>query len=145
MATESIIKNKFGTMAGWNKVTTNMLGRDIEGITELEYSDEEELENAYGAGKYPVGRGSGNYTPKASITLYVEEIIALQRSLAPGSHLSSINPFDITVEYEYTNFKYKDRIRNCQFKGRGVAVKQGDKTIAYKFELLPSHIDWNVI
>jgi len=142
---DSIIKNKFGTMVGWNKITTNMLGRDIEGITEIEYNDSVELDNAYGAGKFPIGRGEGNYTPKASITLFIEESIALQRSLVPGQHLSSINPFDITVEYEYTKLKYKDRIRNCQFKGRGVAVKQGDKTIGYKYELLPSHIDWNVL
>lgn len=145
MAGESIIKNKFGTMVGWNKVTVNLLGRDIEGITELEYNDEEELENSYGAGKFPIGRGSGNYVAKASLTLYIEEAIALQRSLPPGSHFASINPFDIAVEYEYANFKYKDRVRNCQFKGRGIAVKQGDKTIAYKFDLLPSHIDWNII
>jgi len=142
---ESLIKNKFGTMVGWNKITTNMLGRDIEGMTELDYNDTQELDNAYGAGGYPVGRGEGNYAAKASITLYVEEAIALQRSLPPGSHLSSINPFDITVEYEYSKLKYKDRIRNCQFKGRGIAVKQGDKTIAYKFELVISHIDWNIV
>lgn len=141
----SIIKNKFGTMVGWNKITINMLGRDIEGITELEYNDSVELENAYGAGQFPVGRGEGNYTCKASITLFLEEAIALQRSLPPGAHISSINPFDITAEYEYSKLKYKDRVRNCQFMGRGVAVKQGDKTIAYKFELLPSHVDWNIV
>jgi len=139
------IKNKFGSMVGWNKVTINMMGRDVEGITELEYSDTIEMENSYGAGMYPVGRGQGNYQAKASITIFIEEAIAIQRSLLPGKYLAEINPFDVTVEYEYTKIKYKDRIRNCQFKGRGVAVKQGDKTIAYKFELLPSHIDWNII
>jgi hypothetical protein len=139
------IKNKFGSMVGWNKVTVNMMGRDVEGITEIEYDDDVDLDNAYGQGKYPIGRGEGNYKAKASITLYIEESIAIQRSLLPGMNLSDIKPFDVTVEYEYTKIKYKDRIRNCQFKGRGVAVKQGDKTIAYKHALLPSHIDWNII
>jgi hypothetical protein len=145
MAGVSTLINKFGKLAGWNSVTTNFLGRDVEGITELEYDDEQELENQYGAGAYPVGRGEGNYAAKASITLYLEETNAIQRSLPPGMRLSQIAPFDIVVEYEYNGFKVKDRIHNCQFKGRGVAVKQNDKVIAYKHELVVSHISWNVL
>jgi hypothetical protein len=142
---EATIKNKFGTMAGWNNVTTNMRGRDIEGITEVDYSDEVERDNAYGQGAYPIGDSEGNVKPKASLTLYLEEIIALQRSLPPGTNISKVAPFDITVEYEYQGFKYKDRIRNCRFKGNGRAIKQGDKTISQKFDLLVSHVDWNII
>ena len=145
MSVKTTIKNKFGTMVGWNKVTNNMLGRDIEGIKEIEYSDATELENARGAGKFPIGRGEGNYEAKCSIELYVEEEIALQRSLPPGTNLSDIPPFDITVQYEYGSIKYKDRIRNCQFKGRSNGGKQGDKTLSHKNELIPSHIDWNII
>ena len=139
------IINKFGKLAGWSSVTVNMLGRDVEGITEIEYDDTTEIENAMGAGKYAIGRGEGNYTAKAAITLYVEESNALQKALPPGKNISDIAPFDIVVEYEYNDFKMKDRIHNCQFKGRGVAVKQGDKTIAYKHDLVISHIGWNVI
>lgn len=139
-----LIINKFGKLAGWNSITTNMMGRDVEGIKELEYSDSVEKENGYGAGQYPVGRGSGNYTAKASITLMVEEEIALQQSLPRGKRLADISPFDITAEYEYNGFKYRDRIRNAEFTGRAVAVKQGDKTIAHKHDLIVSHIDWNV-
>ena len=38
----------------------------------------------------------------------------------------------------------KDVIRNVEFTDNGVDVKQGDKSIAVQFTLLPSHIDWNV-
>lgn len=144
MATASGLINKFGKMAGWNSVTTNMLGRDVEGITELEYNDSVEKENIYGSGKYPIGRSEGNYAAKASITLLLEEVNALQNSLPPTKGLDSIAPFPIVVEYEYNGFKKKDIIHNCEFKGRGIAVKQNDKTIAYKFELVVSHIWWNV-
>lgn len=136
--------NKFGKMAGWNAVTVNMLGRDVEGITELEYNDTVEKENVYGAGKFPVGRSEGNYTPSASITLLLEEVNALQNALPPGTGLHAIAPFPIVVEYEYNGFVKRDVIHNCEFKGRGVAVKQNDKTIAYKFELIVSHIQWNM-
>jgi hypothetical protein len=145
MAQQTTIINKFGKLAGWNSITTNMLGRDVEGITELEYTDTTAKENAYGAGSYPVGRGEGNYEAKASITLYVEEMNAIQKSLPPGKSIADIAPFDITVEYAYQNMKYKDRIHNAEFTGRGVSVKQGDKTIAYKQDLIISHIDWNVV
>ena len=145
MATASKIINKFGKLAGWNSITINLLGRDVEGTNELEYDDTLKMENVYGAGAYPVGYGEGNYTAKASVTLLLEETNAIQRSLPPGKRLSDIAPFDIVVEYEYNGFKMKDRIHNCKFKGRGVAVKQGDKTIAYKHELLVSHIGWNVL
>lgn len=142
---QSTIINKYGKLAGWNSITVNLLGRDVEGITELEYDDTTEKENQYGAGKNPIGRGEGNYSAKASVTLYIEETNAIQRSLPPGKRLADIAPFDIVVEYEYNGFKIKDRIHNCEFLGRGVAVKQGDKIIAYKHELIVSHIGWNVL
>ena len=144
MARVSSLINKFGKMAGWNSVTANLLGRDVEGITELEYSDEVEKENVYGAGNMPIGRAEGNYTPNASITLLLEEVNALQNSLPPGKGVHAIAPFPIVVEYEYNGFVKRDIIHNAEFKGRGVAVKQNDKTIAYKFPLVISHISWNM-
>lgn len=142
MKIENLI-NKFGHMAGWNNVTVNLLGRDLEGITELAYSDETEKENAYGAGNMPIGRGVGNYSAKASVTLYKEEITALQLSLGPKKRLQDIAPFDIIVQYEYNGFMCIDRIRNCEFHGAGMEVKQNDKTIGNKFDLIVSHVEWN--
>ena len=143
MAEAKTIINKFGKLAGWNSVATNMMGRDVEAITELSYDDNVEKENVYGAGKMPVGRGEGNYTAKASITLYKEEAIALQASLPSGKRIQDIAPFDITSQYDYNGVLYKDRIRNCEFTNNGVAVKQGDKVIAIKYDLVVSHIEWN--
>lgn len=138
------IINKFGKLAGWNSVTSNMMGRDPEGITEIEYSDNKDKENHYGKGGYPIGRGEGNYSAKAAVTLLIEESNAIQKSLPRGKRLVDILPFDWVVEYEYQGMKYKDIIRNCEFTGRSVAVKQGDKTIANKYDLIVSHIDWNM-
>ncbi len=140
------IVNKFGTLQGWNTVTANILGRDVEGITELAYDDKEKKENVYGAGKFPIGRGRGNYEPKASITLMKEEVDALKLSLPPGKSIRDIAPFDMIVQYETENgVILKDRIRNAEFMGDGVEVKQNDMTITTKYELLISHIEWNVI
>lgn len=145
MAAERII-NKFGTMKGWNSVTVNLMGRDVEGITELSYNDSQEKENVYGAGPYPVGRSRGNYEAEASITLFKEEVDALKLAMPPGRRLLDVAPFDIVVEYEADDgMIYKDVIRNCEFTNDGIEVSQADGTIATEYELIVSHIDWNVI
>lgn len=142
---ERTLINKFGKVAGWNSVTTTMLGRDLEGITELQYDDAVTKENVYGAGSMPIGRSHSNYEAKASITLLKEEVMALQFSLAPGKRLQDIAPFDIAVSYDYGGMIYKDRIRNCEFTGNAVDVKQGDGSIASQYELVVTHIEWNVV
>ena len=136
--------NRFGTVMGWNKVSVKLFGRFLEGITELSYDDEEDQEPVYGAGNKPIGKGKGNYKAKASITLTEEERRAIMESLPAGMRLQDIPDFDITVSYTYQNKVFTDIIRNCSFKNNGVEVKQGDKSIARKFDLVPTHIDWNV-
>ena len=137
--------NKFGSMVGWNNITVNLLGADLQGIEELSYSDEVKKENVYGAGAYPIGRSIGNYQAKASITLRKEEVDHLLSCLPQGKHLHDIESFDITVEYTSNQGKIlKDRIRNCEFTGNGIESKNDGGSIAHKFELLVSHIEWNV-
>ena len=63
-------------MQGWNSVTVHLLGRDLEGIQEVDYDDSEKKENVKGAGKFAIGRGKGEYDAKCSITLLKEEIDA---------------------------------------------------------------------
>ncbi len=138
------IINKFGKLAGWSSITVNVLGRDVEGITELEYKDEKEMNNEYGAGEFPIGQSEGNYKAEGSITLYKEEIAALTESLPKGMYIQDIPAFDITVQYRYGLKLYTDVMRNCRLKNNGVAVKQNDGTITHKHDLLVSHIDWNV-
>src|SRR5665647_2195729 len=100
MADKTTIINKFGKMAGWNSLTINMLGRDVEGISEITYDDNVEIEGARGAGAYFCGYGEGNYEAKCSVTFYLEEWNAIQRALPPGKSVTAIAPFDIITEYE---------------------------------------------
>ena len=133
-------------MNGWSSITTNMLGRDLEGISMLAYSDSETKENVYGAGKYPIGRSRGNYEPEASIGLYKEEVDALKLSLAPGKRLQDIAPFDIIVQYANNDGRIvKDILHNVEFTNDGIDISQGDGTIITEYELICSHITWNAI
>lgn len=131
-------------MTGWNQVTFPLLGRDVEGITEIEYDDNVSKEAAYGAGGFPIGTKRMNYEAKAAVTLHFEEVVALQKSLGAGGRLQDIPPFDIPVTYDLEGDIYTDVIRNCEFTNRGVAVKQGDGDMPMKYTLHCSHIDWNV-
>ncbi|WP_055394765.1 hypothetical protein [Flagellimonas eckloniae] len=138
------IINHFGKVAGWNSVTCRLLGRDVIGITELMYKDSMEIEGVKGAGPFDIGVGEGNYNAEASITLTQEERLALLDSLPPGKRIQDIDAFPIIAAYDYTGTIYKDVIRACRFKNNGVEVKQGDKSIAFKFELYTPAIDYNV-
>lgn len=137
------IVNKFGKVVGWNSVKVHMLGRDVEGITEVEYDDNMEIEGVKGAGAFDIGYGTGNYTAKASITLTEEERRAILSSLPKGVMIQEIPPFPIVVQYEYRNQIYTDVITECIIKNNGIAIKQNDKSHAFKFEIYTPKINWN--
>lgn len=143
---ETTIVNRFGKLAGWNSVTVTLLGRDLQGITELSYEDSVTKENVYGAGKYPVGRAEKNYEPKASISILKEELDGLQKSLPLGVRIQDILPFDIDIQYEtLPGFITKDRIRNAEFTNRGITVKNGDGSISVKLDLVVSEILYSLV
>jgi hypothetical protein len=143
MAKAKII-NKFGTMLGWNNITIPLFGRELEGLDSIKYNDTEDHQVVYGAGKMPIGKSKGNYSAEASISLYVEETIALQRSLPPGMRIQEIPDFDIPVVYEYNGAVVKDIIRNCSFVDNGRECKSGDGKMMREYKLVPTHIDYDV-
>lgn len=135
--------NKFGKMMGWNSITFNLFNRDIEGILEFSYDDQVDWENIYGANKFPIGEGEGNYEATASLTVTAEEWRAMLDSVPADARIQD-SLGDIIVAYEYQNRVYRDIVRNVRIKKHGVEPKQGDKSLGITLELKVSHIDWNV-
>lgn len=132
-----------GTLYSWADIVAVISGVPVTGITAIEYGDEQEVVNKYGAGRHPVGRAKGRITPSAKITLYQEEVEALQRQSING-RLQDIAPFDITVTYiPDSGIVTVDKIRNCQFKSNSRKWKEGDTGQEVELELVPSHIQWN--
>lgn len=132
-----------GSLYSWADIVSAISGVPVTGIIGIEYSDEQEVVNKYGAGRHPVGRSKGRITPSAKIILYQEEVEALQRQ-APNGRLQDIAPFDITVTYiSDSGIVTVDKIRNCQFKGNARKWKEGDTGQEVELELVPSHIEWN--
>lgn len=132
-----------GMLYSWADVGASINGVPVTGITAIEYGDDQEVVNKYGAGRHPVGRAKGRITPSAKITLYQEEVEAIQRQSVNG-RLQDIAPFDITVTYiPDSGIVTTDIIRNCQFKANSRKWKEGDTGQEVELELVPSHIEWN--
>ena len=143
----SIINNGIplvnGMLYSWADIVAAISGVPVTGITGIEYGDDQDIVNKYGAGRHPVGRAKGRITPSAKITLYQEEVEALQRQ-APNGRLQDIAPFDITVTYiPDSGIVTVDKIRNCQFKANSRKWKEGDTGQEVELELVTSHIEWN--
>ena len=132
-----------GTMYNWADVVVSIAGVPVTGITAVEYGEKQDVENKYGAGRYPVGRAKGKITPSAKITLYQEEVEAIQRQ-APNGRIQDIAPFDIIVSYlPDSGIVSVDKIRNCSFTENSRSYNTDTKGEEVALELLPSHIEWN--
>ncbi|MCW5900488.1 MAG: hypothetical protein KIT10_14585 [Flavobacteriales bacterium] len=138
------IINNFGKVAGWNSQQAVLFGRKLVGISKIMYKDTSEVESVYGAGKYPIGIGDGNYSAECAFTISDEEMRGILSSLPPGQRIQDIPPFDWPVLTIRNGRVTKDVIRNVQFKGIGKEVSQNDKSINYETDTHCSHIDWNV-
>ncbi|GFR90312.1 hypothetical protein ElyMa_002564900 [Elysia marginata] len=121
-----------------------VLGRQVIGFNKIQYNDETEQELVYGQGHFPIGKADGNYKATCSIALLFEERVALLGNLPPKTRIQDLPNFDITVMYRRDEKDYKDVIRNCTFKNNGVEANQNDKELSFDFELVCTHIDWNV-
>lgn len=131
-----------GKLYDWADIVTTIAGVPVTGIVAIEYSDDQEVEVKYGAGRYPVGYGKGRIKPTAKITLYQEEVEAIQAQSVNG-RLQDIAPFDINVTYMPDSGIVKtDKLRNCMFKNNKRSWKEGDTGKTVELDLLLSNIDW---
>lgn len=132
-----------GMMYSWADVVCSIAGVPVTGIVAINYGEDQEVENKYGAGRYPIGRSKGRITPSAKITLYQEEVEAIQRQV-PNGRIQDIAPFDITVQYlPDSGIVTTDKIRNCSFKNNSREWKEGDTGQEVELDLIPSHIEYN--
>jgi hypothetical protein len=123
-------------------IIINILGVPVIGTTAIEYSEKQNMENIYGAGKFPVSRGYGTIECTAKVTLLMEEVQSIM-GVAPLGRLQDIPEFDIQVIYldaALTTVKHK--LRNVRFMNNGISAKTGDTSIPVELDLILSHIEW---
>ena len=132
-----------GLEYSWGEIVSTIGGVPMIGITAIEYGEDQDVVNHYGAGRYPVSRSKGRITPTAKITLAMGELIGLQAK-APNGRLQDIAPFTVIVSYLPEDGQIViDTIENCQFKKNSRAWKEGDTRQLVEMELVPSHIKWH--
>lgn len=132
-----------GKAYGWSQIELVILGVQVAGVTSINYDDTLEYEDGYGAGAFPVVRGSGNYAATGSITLSMEELEKLQE-VAPQGRIQYIPEFDIIVSFvdAETNRTKTHRLKSCRFKNNGREMSQNDKFFNKDIELIVAEIDW---
>lgn len=133
-----------GESYSWSNISVSFLNNVAIGVTNISYSDSQEIEEVYGAGVNPVARGFGNYLAEATITFQMEELESLI-TVAPNGRLQDIQDFNITISY-LTDAAAKivtHKLYNCRMKSNGRTVAQNDKMIEFEVDLAVSHIDWS--
>lgn len=132
-----------GRSYGWGDIIVSVGPLAVTGITAIKYEEEQEKEDVYGAGRYPVARGYGRVKASASITLSVETAMALAATARDGQ-LNRLAPFTITVTYQPESGPImRDVLKNCEFKKQSRDWKEGDMKAQVELELLVSNIVWN--
>lgn len=141
----NLTPNINGEAYAWVDITVNIGGTIIAGITSIEYSEDAEVTNNYGAGRKPVSQSVGKSEFTASMTIDRAEYNALLRS-APGNSLIKIPRFDVIVSYlPEGSAPTTDIIKGCRFKNNKGGGSEGDSTVMVDLELVPSDIEFNAL
>ena len=131
-----------GMLCAWADIVVLIGGVPVTGVLGVEYDDQQEIVNKYGAGRYPVGRSKGRITSTGKLILYQEEVQALSAQSATG-RLQDLPPFDVIVQYmPDSGMLVTDKIRNCHISGNARKWKEGDTEQQVELTLVPSHIEW---
>jgi hypothetical protein len=126
----------------WADIIINILGIPFAGVTNIEYSETQEMENVYGAGNRPVSRGYGNITATAKVTILMEEVESIQ-AIAPSGTLQRIPEFDITVAFvDVSLIPRVHTLKNCRFMNNARTSNQGDTSIPVELDLIISHVEF---
>lgn len=132
-----------GRTYDWGMVKASIGGVTTENCAAINYQDDQEVEAVYAGGRYPVGYGKGRIEPSGSITLLMEDVVALQGG-APGGRLQDIAPFDIVVSYLHptTQKITTDVLQGCVIKTNQRNWTEGDTSQKVELPLMIGKIRW---
>ncbi len=126
----------------WADIVVNIMGVPMTGITSIEYSEKQTMENVYAAGRFPNARTYGKVEPTAKITFLMSDIEAVQ-AVAPLGRIQDIPEFDIPVVFlDTNNLTVKHKLRNVRFTENKRTSSTGDGALLVEIELIISHIEW---
>ena len=119
----------------------DILGVPTPSISSIDYDEEQEKKNNFGAGHYAVSRGKGTRDVKVSFTMSMNDTEALRDAALNGS-LLSIPMFDIIIVFGNPQKPERHIIKNFEFTKDGVSGTTGDTDMKYKHDGIASHIQY---
>jgi hypothetical protein len=129
-----------GRSYSFSDIQINILGLQINGVTDIDYDLKQNMENIYGAGNNPVSRGYGKFEPTAKISLLMEEIENIT-AVAPQGRLQAIPEFDIIVIYlDASLITRRHTLKFCRFMNNPRKSSTGDTSIKCELELIVGDI-----
>lgn len=128
-----------GKAYSYADIIVKILGVNINSVSEINYTTNQEKTNNYGAGDEPVSRGKGVKEYDCTLTISMNDYLALRRAV-PSRELVDIPPFDITVTFNNGQEVITDIIQSTEFQDEGTEVSQGDMDTARQFTLRPGKI-----
>lgn len=114
----------------------------IQGVSAIKWEKKRKVENNFGIGGNPIGRGFGNKTCTASLTMSYN-VASNLRALA-GS-LMDLGEFDLIISFAnaYAGADWKAQtvtFKGCLFNEDGMESKQDDTNIEKEYQLNPFDI-----
>jgi len=120
-------------------IQLSVLGAQINGVTEITYTSEQEKTNNFGTGIFPVSRGHAGRDCSGSLGLNMNEVEAL-RGVAPFGDLLNIPTFDVVIVFGNVTNPKTHVVKNVEFTNDGVETSQGDTAINRVFDFVASHV-----
>ena len=135
-----------GVAYSWSQISLKFsnIVQEINGVTSIEYAEEEKTEFNYGAGNRPISRSFGNVVASGSITLHMDDIEAIRGNILSGN-LGDLGTFDVVISFLHPEDSkiVSHTIKDCYINENGVSVSQDDTIIEKQLNLNPSHVLWN--
>ena len=73
-----------GVVHSWANLSVAIAGVPVTGINKINYKDDQTVDNIYGAGQKPIGRGYGKIEYSATIGLERSEVEAIRAASLTG-------------------------------------------------------------
>ena len=125
-----------GQTYDWESVSATILGRTLDGIKDISYDEEQEIEAVYGRGSRPIAYGKGKYKSSGKMTLLKSEYNELKKLVDDKGGIYKMKPFEITVVYQNDDqTSVTEILSECLIKKVGRSAKQGDKELTVSIDL----------
>lgn len=132
---------------GWKDVSVVVLGRTIEGITNVKVKRMVSKERQYGRGNQTQNILSGNEEVSGSLTLLQDEVNAITdavKAVNPALDITKVS-FDIIINYENAEGKSTtDVVTGVQVEEYEKAMEQGNTHMKIELPFLATGLKENV-